>query len=123
MKGSIAACIDHEFYQWRMIMSHELAEKLAGLTSRVNNLASHHSGSDSRALVEAQDRLTKLQLVAIVTDLGSVDDNYKRAIQGLNEAIRFIGEATTEIENVAKAIQMIAKAADLAEKALKAAAA
>ncbi|MGH8550805.1 MAG: hypothetical protein ACRERU_19845 [Methylococcales bacterium] len=104
-------------------MSHELAEKLGGLASRVNNLAVHQTGSESRTLLESQDRLTKLELVAIVKELSSDDDDYKTAIQGLNEAIAFIGEATKKIENIALAIQLIAKAADLAEKAIKTAAA
>ncbi|MDD1626229.1 MAG: hypothetical protein LUQ26_01950 [Methylococcaceae bacterium] len=104
-------------------MSHEIAEKLGGLASRVNNLAVNHSGSDARALLELQDRLADLELVAIVKELRSDREDYKTAIQGLNDAIAFIGEATHKIENVAKAIQLTAKAAELVEKAIKTAAA
>jgi len=104
-------------------MSHELAEKIGGLASRVNNLAVNHTGSDSRKLSEIQDRLAKLELVVIVKDLRSEHDDYKAAIQGLNNSIAFIGEATKEIENVAMAIQLAAKAAGLVEKAIKTAAA
>lgn len=104
-------------------MGHELAEKVGGLASRVNNLAVHHTGSDSRALLELQDRLAKLELVAIVKELKSEHEDYKKAIQGLNDAIALIGEATKQIEKVAEAIQLVAKAASLAETAIKTAAA
>jgi len=103
-------------------MSHELAEKIGGLASRVNNLVVHHTGADSRAFLELQDRLAKLELVAIVKDLQAEHNDYQQAIQGLNDAIVFIGEATRRIENVAKAIQLVATAAKLAEEAIKSAA-
>lgn len=100
-------------------MSHELAEKTAGLASRVNNLAVHHAGNESRTLLEEQDRLAKLQLVAIVKDLSDEHADYKAAIKGLNNAIAFIGDADGEIREVVKAIKLISKAADLVEKAVK----
>ncbi len=105
------------------ISNHDLAEKLAGLASRVNNLAVNHTGADSRELLDLQDRLTKLQLAAILEDLRAEDKDYQRAVGGLQDAIDQIGEATAEIENVAKIIKLVAKAANLAEKAIKAAAA
>lgn len=103
-------------------MSHELAEKTSGLASRVNNLAVYHTGEESRALLEQQDRLAKLALVAIVKELSDEHRDYKAAVKGLNEAIDFIGEADSQIQGVAKAIRLAAKAADLVEKALKTAA-
>ncbi len=103
-------------------MSHELSEKLGGLASRVNNASVNATGSDSRQLLEIQDRLAKLQLVAIVKDLQAEHNDYKAAIQGLNDAIAFIGDATEKINDVAKAIKLTAKAAELAEKAIAAAA-
>lgn len=104
-------------------MSHQLAEKTAGLASRVNNLVIHQTGDESRTLLEEQDRLAKLQLVAIVKDLSDEHADYKAAIKGLNDAIDFIGDANSQIQQVAKAIKLISKAADLVEKALKTAAA
>ena len=99
-------------------MSHDLAEKTTGLASRVNNLAVLQTGVDSRALLEQQDRLAKLALVAIVKDLDAEADEYKAAIKGLDEAIEFIGEAQRKIQDVAKAIRLVKKAADLVEKAI-----
>ena len=87
--------------------------------SRVNNLVVHHTGADSRAFLELQDQLAKLELVAIVKDLQSEHADYQKAIQGLNDAIAFIGEATKRIEKVARAIQLVATAAKLAEEAIK----
>jgi hypothetical protein len=104
-------------------MNHQLAEKVSGLASRVNNLAVHHSGHESRTLLELQDQLAKVEMVAIVKDLHAEQADYQAAVQGLNEAIAFVGEATTRIENVARVIQLVAKAAELAEKAVKSAAA
>ncbi|MDR4504123.1 MAG: hypothetical protein MRK01_04920 [Candidatus Scalindua sp.] len=104
-------------------MSHELCEKIGGLASRVNNAAVHSTGSESRQLLEIQDRFAKLQLVAIVKDLQAEHNDYKAAVKGLNEAIDFIGDATEKINNVAKAIKLTAKAAELVEKAIKSAAA
>jgi hypothetical protein len=100
-------------------MSHDLTEKVAGLASRVNNLAVHHAGSDSRKLMELQDRLAKLELVAIVRDLKAEHADYKAAIRGLNQAIDSIGDARREIDKVSKVIRLVAKAASLAEKAVK----
>lgn len=100
-------------------MSHELADKTASLASRVNNLAGHHRGSDRRALLEQQDRLAKLQLVAIVKDLSDEHADYQAAIKGLNDAIGFIGNAGGEIQDVAKAIKLASKAATLVDKAVK----
>jgi hypothetical protein len=104
-------------------MGHELVENVGGLASRVNNLAIHHTGTESRAFLELQDRLAKLELVAIVQDLKAEHEDYKQAIQGLNNAITFIGEATRRTGKVAETIQLVATAASLAERAIKTAAA
>ena len=101
-------------------MSHELAEKIAGLASRVNNLAVHHTGDDSRELRALEDRLAKLQVLAIVQDLRSEKKEYKQALKGLNEAIAFIGDADKKINKVAKTIEKVAQAAKLADKAINA---
>jgi hypothetical protein len=101
-------------------MSHELAESLAGLTSRINNLAVAHTDADSRALLELQDRLAQLTQAAIVADLSDEDTAYQKALSGVNAAIAFIGEADSQIENIQKAIALASKAADLADKAIAA---
>lgn len=101
-------------------MSHELAEKTAGLASRVNNLAIGHVGDDSRALLEIQDRLAELAQRAIVQDLSDQDAAYQKALKGLNDAIDFIGEADAKIQDVSKAITLASKAAGLVDKAINA---
>ncbi len=100
-------------------MNHNLVEKTAGLTSRINNLAINHIGQDCRQLLEQQDRLAKLLLAAIVKELNAEHKDYLDAIEGLDEAIEFIGDADKKISNIAKAIKLTAKAADLISKALK----
>lgn len=100
-------------------MSHDLAEKLSGLSSRVNNLAVNTTGEYSRKLLEEQDRLAKLSLVVIVKELNAEHESYKKAIKELNKAINFIGDATKKIEDIVKAIKLIAKAAEIAEKAVE----
>lgn len=100
-------------------MSHELAEKLSGLSSRVNNLAVNTTGENSRKLMEEQDQLAKLSLAAIVKDLDATHPKYIEAITGLNKAIAFIDDTTADIEKVAEAIRLVAKAAEFAEKAIE----
>jgi hypothetical protein len=103
-------------------MDHELAEKTAGLASRVNNLAVNQSGNASRQLLEEQDRLTKLEMVAIVKDLNSEQDAYKQAIEGLNTAIKAVEDADADITKVADAITLVKKAIDLIAQGIELAA-
>lgn len=100
-------------------MGHELAEKTAGLASRINNLAVLHSGSESRELLDLQTKLTKLELIAIVQDLNEEQDDYKKAISALNIAIKSIGEADKKIEKISSVIKQTKQAIDLLEKVLK----
>lgn len=100
-------------------MSHELAEKAAGLASRVNSLIIFHTGEYCIKLLEEKDRLSRLLLAAIVKELKQEHEAYKAAISGINEAIEFIGDADKELEGIAKAIRLIKKAIDSLEKALK----
>ncbi len=100
-------------------MNHDLAEKTAGLASRINNLAVNHVGKTCRQLLELQDRLAKLTLVAIVKELNAEHDAYKEALSGLNEAVDFIGNADKKIKAINKTIKLTAQAVDLVEKALK----
>lgn len=100
-------------------MSHELAEKVAGLASRVSSLIVHHTGAHCIKLLEEKDRLSRLLLAAIVKELNQEHEAYKSAINGITEAIEFIGNADQELEGIAKAIRLIKKAIDALEQALK----
>ena len=100
-------------------MNHDLVEKLAGLASRVNNMAILHTGETSRQLLEIQDNLAKLALLAIKMDLNQEQSSYQEALKGLNEAINYVGEANKDIEGTAEAIQLVVKAVDSVEKVLK----
>ncbi|MBU4231812.1 MAG: hypothetical protein KKD99_07490 [Proteobacteria bacterium] len=102
--------------------SHELAEKTAGLASRVNNLAVNQTGKESRELLQEQNRLARLAYAAMVKDLDEENEAYQAALSGLNIAIKYIGNADQQIEGVAEAIRLAAKAADMVETALKVAA-
>lgn len=99
-------------------MSHELAEKTAGLASRVNNLAVLHTGKHSRQLLELQDRLAKLTLLAIVKELKAEHEAYQAAISGIQTAIDLIGEADKKIKKISEAINVIAQTIDAIERAL-----
>ena len=101
-------------------MSHELAEKTAGLASRVDNLVALQTGEGSRMLELQQERLEKLALAAIAADLAASEANYQAAIKGLNAAINRIGDADKAIQKISGVIKLVARAADLVEAALKA---
>lgn len=102
---------------------HALAEGLAGLASRVDNLVHIVEGDDSRTFEDQQDRLAKLALVAIAQEMDATNKAYKDAVASVNAAIKAIGKADEKIENVAQVIKLVAKALDAAEKLLKKAAA
>lgn len=99
-------------------MSHELAEKTAGLASRINNLTVHHTGNHCRKLIELQDRLAKLTLLAIVNELNAEHEAYQKAITGINEAIDFIGEADKKLKKINEAINVVTQTIDCIERAL-----
>lgn len=103
-------------------MSHELAEKTAGLASRVNNLAVNQTGIQSRQLLQEMDRLIELQEVAIIQDLKSEQKDYAKAIDGLNRAIKAVEDADKDITKVSDAIKRVKQAIDLTIKAIEAAA-
>jgi hypothetical protein len=105
-----------------MANSHELAERLAGLASRVNDLAVESTGPAARSLLRLQDRLTDLALQAIVLALDEEEARYKKAVNALAAAIDQIDDETESVEQVARVITLARKAADLAEAVIKAAA-
>jgi hypothetical protein len=101
---------------------HELAECLAGLASRVDNLMHLTIGEESRTLEDQQDRLVKLALVAIARDMDATNRKYQTAVTRARAASEAIGDADERIQNVAAVIGLVAKALDAAEGLLKKAA-
>jgi ABC-type transporter Mla subunit MlaD len=97
---------------------HELAEGLAGLASRVDNLVHLQDGDDSRTLEDQQDRLAKVALAIIAQDMDATNQRYQRAVESVQAATDAIGDADKRIENVARVIKLVAKALDAAEKLL-----
>jgi hypothetical protein len=81
---------------------HELAERLAGLASRVDELGHLTVGEDSRTVEDQEDRLVKLALVAIAREMDATNKKYQRAVKRVREASGAIGEADEQIENVAE---------------------
>jgi hypothetical protein len=98
---------------------HELAERLAGMASRVDELGHLTVGEDSRTVEDQEDRLVKLALVAIAREMDATNKKYQRAVKRVREASGAIGEADEQIENVAEIIKLVAKALDAAEGLLK----
>jgi hypothetical protein len=95
---------------------HALAEGLAGLASRVDNLAHLAEGDQSRTLEEQEDRLAKVTLVVIAQEMDATNAAYKNAVNQVRAAIDTIGAADKKIQNVARVIRLVAKALDTAEK-------
>jgi hypothetical protein len=104
------------------MVDHELAERLAGLASRVDNLVHLTVGEESRTLEDQEDRLAKLALVAIAQDMDATNKKYQNAVASVTAATEAIGDADRRIENVARIISIVAKALDAAETLLKKAA-
>jgi uncharacterized protein YllA (UPF0747 family) len=98
---------------------HELAERLAGLASRVDNLQHLTIGENSRILQEQQDRLVKMALVAIAQEMDATNKKYQSAVKRVKDATEAIGDADERIQNVAEIITLVAKALDAAEGLLK----
>jgi len=97
---------------------HALAEDLAGLASRVDNLSHLTAGAAGRTLEDQEDRLARLTLVAIAVDMDATNAKYRNAVKRVQAAIDAIGNADRKIQNVAKIIAGVAKALDVAEKLL-----
>src|SRR2546427_12061968 len=95
---------------------HALAEGLAGLASRVDNLSHLTAGAESRTLEDQEDRLAKLTLVAIVGEMAATNAKYRDAVKRVQAAIDAIGDADKKIQNVAQGIAGGAKALDVAGK-------
>src|SRR2546422_8172645 len=95
-----------------------LAEGLAGLASRVDNLSHLTAGAESRTLEDQEDRLAKLTLVAIVGGMDATNAKYRDAVkrgQAANDSIR---DADKKNQNVAQVIAGVAKAPNGAGKIL-----
>jgi hypothetical protein len=103
-------------------MDHEMAEKIAGLTSRLDDYAnSLADGTDRQNLLAKEQRLTDLSLVAIKADLSAGNAAYASAINGLKSAIATVNSADASLAKVAAVINDVAAAISLVEDALNAA--
>jgi hypothetical protein len=98
--------------------NHQLSERIAGLASRVNNLAVNTTGEDARELLEQQNDLIDLMQTAIVKDLDAASKGYQDALNKLNDAIDFIGDASKKIQKVTDAINKVDSAIKLVTKLL-----
>jgi ABC-type transporter Mla subunit MlaD len=101
---------------------HALAETLAGLASRLDDLVHGTTGDDSRRCEEQQERLEKLTLAAIAAHIDATNARYRTAVDSVQAAIDEIDAADRKLENIARVITIVAKAADVAEKLLEKAA-
>jgi len=88
---------------------HDLAEQTTGLASRVNNLAVQTTGQQSRQLMEQQDVLSKLAMVAIVKELDAGQADYQNAVALLTKAIDQVDTALQKASEVANAINLVAQ--------------
>jgi len=99
--------------------SHDLAEKTAGLTSRVDNLVAIQTGPECRELERQQARLEKLTLAAITAALDESSKRYKDALAALDTANEAIGEGDEKMQQISRIIKIVAQAADVVETLLK----
>lgn len=90
--------------------SHDLVEQTSGLASRVNNLVVQTTGADSRQLLEQQNNLSKLAMVAIVKDLDAGQADYQNAVTLLTKAITLVDTALQKASEVANAINLVTQA-------------
>src|SRR3989442_15843825 len=97
---------------------HALAEGLAGLASRVDNLAHVTTGDDSRTLEDQEDRLAKLTLVAIALEIDATNAKYQDAVKRVQSAIDANGDADRKIQNIAQVIARAPKGIKVAGKPL-----
>jgi hypothetical protein len=103
-------------------MDHAMAEKIAGLTSRLDDYAnSLADGPDRQTLLAKEQRLTDLSLVAIKADLSAGNADYTNAVNGLNHAIATVDSADASLAKVAAVINDVAQTIGLVEDALNAA--
>lgn len=98
--------------------NHLLSEKVTGLASRVNNLAVATIGRDSRRLLELEDELAKLAMLAIKMDLNAESPLYQEAVEALELASNSVEAAIERIDEVAKAIESIAQGITTVRKIL-----
>jgi hypothetical protein len=100
-------------------MSHELTEKIAGLASRINNLAVDQTGSNSRALLQLQDELTDLTVLSIKLDLDDQDSLYQNALAAINNSIELINNADKALDNISQVIAKVKSGVDIAGKIIQ----
>ncbi len=99
-------------------MGHELAEKVAGLASRVSDLATVQGGDSTVALLRIQTQLIDESSRAIVARLDASDGDYQAAVSSLDDAITAVGDGQRRIENITAVIEGLKKVVDVVEKVL-----
>ncbi|AXE31355.1 hypothetical protein DK842_16480 [Chromobacterium phragmitis] len=100
-----------------MMDSHELAETLTGLASRLNNLMVDTTGSISRECSDLEDTLTGQAMAAIARDLDHTTSQYLSAVNALNEAALEADAAAASLDRTARSIEAVAKVVKLAGQA------
>lgn len=103
------------------LSDHALAELLAGLASRVNNMVANERGAPSHELLALQNDLMDLERIVVIRRLSARHAKYKAAVEALEDAIETVGDAQDEIDDVAVFIRRVKKAVALVEKAIAAA--
>ncbi len=100
-------------------MGHELAEKVAGLASRVSDLTAVQGDDDSSlALLKIRTSLIDESSRAIVARLNAADAQYQQAIAAVDQAIAVVGDGQRKIDNVTAVIETLKKVVDIVEKVL-----
>ncbi|MBX9296212.1 hypothetical protein ACFFU8_18930 [Chromobacterium piscinae] len=97
--------------------SHDLAELLTGLASRLNNLMVDTSGAVSRQCSDLQETLTGQALAAIAKDLDHATAQYAAAVNALTAATQEADAATAALDQTERSIEAVAKVVKFAGQA------
>lgn len=92
-----------------MATGYEIAESLAGMASRVDDLAVKASGDDCRRLLRQRDQLIELSNRAIVEVIKDLGAEYGAAIARLGAVSAQIEKAEEDLKQVGKVIGQIAE--------------
>jgi hypothetical protein len=99
-------------------MEPDLSAGIDALSSCITRLRASAAPADEDRISALEDRLAKLKLAAIVSDLNSEQVDYEAALSGIRKAIQQANDALAGIAEVSKAIDTAAQAAGLVDKAL-----
>ena len=97
--------------------SHDLAELLTGLASRLNNLMIATTGDISRQCGDLQATLAGQAMAAISRDLDAATSQYAGAVSALQGATQAADAAAQQLQQTSNSIEFVAKAIQLAGKA------